>query len=578
LKLNPLLLQFVRMKWYVYVSGILFIAAANIIQSYFPKILGEFTDLLQKGGMSGFTIEHYSLLLAVIGVTYALLGGIGQFHFNFVGRYFEYVMRKKLFNHLTHMDERFYSKNGVGHLLSYILNDVTAVRESISRGVNQTTNAVMMLFSVVIMMSVNSVPLYLVACCIIPLLIIPVIVVRFGPIIRTRSFEVQESLGKMTEMVEEQIGGIRVAKKFVVGSIMSGRFAKTVDQVRNGQLRLIKVSSFFQSIIPFLGALSLVITIGFGGYMTIIHQITLGNFVALTLYIRLLVNPLQQIGNVINTMQRSRASLERIDELLGKKPDVVNQEHAVSQDIKEAGIYIHNLSFSYPEAANQSLTDINLKVKPGSTLGIVGKTGSGKTTLMKLLVRLYDSPAGTIFIGGKDISDMTLESLREQISYVPQQGFLFSTTIRDNIAFYRRDSKLASVEHAAKQAQIYSHIDELPDKFETKLGDRGVTLSGGQRQRIGLARGIIKNSSIMILDDSVSAVDTLTEHEIIEHLHAERTQKTTIITSHRISAMKYADLIIVMDEGRIIEQGSHSELLNLGGSYSSLHAIQQEGD
>ncbi len=487
-----LLFDFVRSKWRQFAFAIALIATANIVQSCYPKLLGSFTDQLQRAELTPPVIVDYSLMLLGIGVTFALFGGVGQYIIMRIGRYFEFVTRKKLFDHFTQLSESFYSQHGVGKLLSYVMNDVTSIRESISLGINQTTNAVMLIAAAVTMMATSAIPLYLIAVCIAPLLIIPFVVVKLGPVIRMRSLSVQESLGKMTESAEEQFAGIRVTKKFAVEPIMIRRFGESVDRIRDNQLRLVRVSSLFQAIIPFLGALSLVVTIAYGGYLTIENRITLGNFVALTLYIRMMVNPLQQIGNVINTVLRSRASLERINDLLARPADIAEDEGAKPVNLDRSGIRVSGLSFAYPDAAKDALHGIDLTIEPGKTLGIIGKTGSGKTTLAKLLLRIYDPPAGAIRIGGVDIREMTLESLRTQIAYVPQEGFLFSTTIRDNIAFYRRDSSLGEVERAAKQAQIYASIIAFPDQFETMLGERGVTLSGGQRQRTSLARGLIK--------------------------------------------------------------------------------------
>lgn len=573
-----MLMDYIRSKWHVYGFAIALIAAGNAIQSYYPRLLGSFTDRLEQGRLTHDAIVDYSLRLLAVGIAFGVMAGAGQYVIMRLGRLYEFDMRKRLFAHFTTLSERFYSKNGVGKLLSYVMNDVTAVRESISMGINQTTNATILILSAMVMMTLSDIPLRLVLVCVLPLLFIPWIVTRFGPVIRKRSLTVQDSLGKMTESAEEQFGGIRVTKKFAAEEIMNRRFGENVDRIRDNQLRLVRVSSLFQAIIPFLGALSMIVTIAYGGYLTLRHTISLGNFVELTLYIRMMAAPLQQIGNVINTMQRSRASLERIGDLMAVEPDIRETAGAKPLSLKQAAIHIRDLSFAYPDAEREALHDINLDIAPGGTLGILGKTGSGKTTLVKLLLRVYEAPAGTIRVGGTDIRELTIESLRDQIAYVPQEGFLFSTTIRDNIAFFNRKSELDKVKKAARQAQIYASIAELPDSFDTRLGERGVTLSGGQRQRTGLARGLIKDAPILIMDDSVSAVDAVTEKRIIEGVRKARSGKTTILIAHRISALKHADEIVVLDEGRIVQRGTHAELLVREGLYATLHAIQEEGD
>ncbi len=577
MKSQRVLVDYLKGKWPFYLLAILFMAAGNIIQSFYPRIIGSFADQLKDDRLTYSHIVDYSLLLLGVGIAFGVLAGMGQYIVMRLGRLFEFFTRGRLFDHFMTLGEHFYSKNGVGKLLSYVMNDVTAVREAIARGINQSTNSGILIVSAAAMMLASDIPLRLIAVSVLPLLAIPWIVSRFGPVIRSRSLSVQEALGKMTESAEEQFGGIRVTKKFASEPVMGARFGATVDRIHEKQLKLVRVSSLFQALIPFLGTLSLIVAIVYGGYLTIHQRISLGNFVALTLYIRMMVNPLQQIGGVINTMQRSRASLDRINELLAKKGEIREAEQALARDLKHAGIRIRRLTFSYPDSDMEALHDLNLDIEPGSTVGILGKTGSGKTTLMKLLLRMYDPPEGTIRIGGTDIRQLTLESLRDQIAYVPQEGFLFSTTIRDNIAFYRRDSAMCRVEEAAKQAQIYGNIVEFPDRFETKLGERGVTLSGGQRQRTSLARGLIKRAPIMILDDSVSAVDAVTEQKIIDTISAEREGLTTIVIAHRISALKHADEIVVLDEGRIVQRGTHAELVGQQGMYATLYAIQEEG-
>lgn len=570
-----LLTPYLASRGWLYTASLLLIAAGNIIQSYYPHILGEFIDRLKNDDIAMPDIRMYALMLVAIAVCYGSMAGLGQYLIMRLGRGFERLMRKRLFRHFTRLSESYYAKHGVGQMLSYVMNDVTSVREAISVCLNQTANAVILLLSAFVMMAASGLPWGLIVPCVSPLLLIPFLVVYFGPRIRKRSRIVQNALARMTESAEEQFGGMRVTQKFAAEDVMAERFGGTVDRIRESQLGLVRMSSFFQALLPFLGALSLVVTIAYGGYQALSGAITIGMFVSLTLYVRLMINPLQQIGNVINTMQRSRASLERLQELLSIIPDISDAEQSVP--LSGSGIELRGLSFNYPGSPMEALHDIQLSVKPGMTAGIIGRTGSGKTTIAKLLLRIYEAPPRTIRIGETDIRELGLGSLRENIAYVPQDGFLFSTTMRDNIAFSRRNAEQREVEDASRQAGIYESIQQFSEGFQTRLGERGVTLSGGQRQRTSLARGLIKDAPILILDDSVSAVDAVTETAIIRNIQQLRQNKTTLIIAHRISALKHADVIFVMDEGRIVQQGTHESLLAEKGIYAELFALQQGG-
>lgn len=572
-----LLTRYLKQNKLLYLTAIVLIILSNVDQSLLPQVLGNVTDGLKDGTLGREGIIQQSLILLAIAVSYGVLFGLGQFTIMRLGRRFEFLTRGRIFAQFSRLSEDFFSKQGTGKLLSYVMNDVTSVREAISFGVTQTTNAVFMVISCVAMMLITGIPVILILVSVCPLILIPLLVIYFGPRIRERSMHVQEDLATMTESADEQIGGIRVTKTFAMEATAQKRFDETVDGVRSAQLRLVRMSSLFQAILPFLGALSLVVSLLVGGYMTIQHHLTLGSFVALTFYLRMLTGPLQQIGNVINMMQRSGASLERVNRLLAEVPSV--RDHDAAIELNSIGdIEISHLNFSYPGTSEKALQDISFTIRKGQTIGLIGRTGSGKSTLAKLLLRVYEPPAGSIRVSGEDITEVSLETLRRKIGYVPQDGFMFSTDIADNIAFSDRSANMEQVQRAADQALLLESVNTFKEGFQTKLGERGLTLSGGQRQRASLARGLMKRPELLILDDSMSAVDTLTESGILSNLVKERQGKTTLIIAHRISSVQHANEIIVLDEGRIVQRGSHEELMaRRDGLYASMYRIQQEG-
>jgi len=397
-----------------------------------------------------------------------------------------------------------------------------------------------------------------------------------------QSAKLQTTLGIMSQSVEEVIGGIRTVKAFGNENVIIDRFGAKVENIVVERMKFVKLSSMFTALVPLMASIGFIVVISYGGYLTINKTISLGDFVAFILYLTLLRQPLEQLGNLLNIIQRASASLARISELLNVQPAVYDREPTLYDKPVIGNIEVKNLTFRYPGTEKDVLSNISFTVKKGKTLGIIGSIGSGKTTLAHLLMRLYEPPKGAIFIDGIDIHNFYLNHLRQSIAYVPQNGFLFSTTVEENIAFAEDTTNEKKVVDAAIVSVVHEDIKKLKEMYKTEIGERGVRLSGGQKQRAAIARMIYKDSPINVLDDSLSAVDTKTERLILKNMRANLKKttesKTTVIISHRLSAVMHADEIIILDEGRVIEKGNHQKLLKAGGLYTKLWDMQSGGD
>lgn len=576
---NPrqLLAGFVRSHLFAYGVGTGAIIASEFVIVQFPHLLGRFTDALSAGQLTPRAVGVYAARLAAVGLLYVLLFGVGQFSNGRLGREFEYELRQRLFSHWETLSTAYYHQRSVGDLLNHALNDVRTVREAMAAGLNQLTNAVFLLCST-LWMTLRTVDVRLTLASMFPLLFVPVFVVAFGPRIRQSSRQVQERLSDMADLTEESLTAIRLIKATGNEPVEARRFAERVEAIVAQQMQVFQQSALFQSLIPLMGSLSFAVALVYGGALTATRQIGIGEFVAFTQYLGMMLNPLQQIGNVINNFQRASASLLRLEVLLAERPDITDPPAPVLVEDIRGAVAVHVPEFRYPGSERPVLRDVHFEVAPGQTVGIVGRTGSGKTTLVNLLPRIFDPPPGTVFIDGHDVRNLRLSDLRGAIAYVPQDGFLFSTTIGENIAFAREGVKREEVEQAARLACIDEDIARFPDGYDTVIGERGVTLSGGQRQRTAIARALLKDAPILILDDSLSAVDMNTEKRIIEHLRALRGRRTTFIVAHRLSAVRDADLILVLDEGRVVERGTHEALLAQGGIYAAMYALQAAGE
>ena len=565
-----------RRKW-SYVVAILAIGVAEFFQVQIPHVLGDFINRLKAGNATEHIVLRFALELSLIAGCYVVAFGFGQLRVGRLGRTLEFELRQTLFAHWETLSSRYFQQHSVGDLLNHTLNDVTVVRQAMSQGMNQVTQA-FFLFIATLYMTIHTINLGLTLVSLIPILLIPLVIVIVGPQVRMRSRRVQEALSDMSELAEESFQAMQLIKATSNEPVELERFRTLVEEIVDRQMHLVQLNTLFQAVLPLLSGISFVIGLVYGGDLVINHHISLGSFVAFTAYLSMLVQPLLQFGFVINMFQNASASLMRIQVLLAVQPDITDPERPVEKTWL-GEISIRNLTFQYPGTSARVLDRVTITVPKGTTLGIVGRTGSGKTTLLNLLLRDYDPPAGTVLIDGTDVRDMRLSDLRELIAYVPQDGFLFSTTIGHNIAFSQPTVVPEAVERAASQSRILETIRSMPEGIHTEIGERGIMLSGGQRQRTAIARALIKSQAkILILDDSLSAVDTRTETDILRVLRQVRGEKTTIIVAHRLSALRDADRIIVLDKGAIVESGVHEDLLRMNGIYANLYRIQAGGE
>lgn len=572
---RSLLRQFFSTHKWAYVLSMMSIVISEFITVQFPNILGQFTNKLQAGQMTTKALESYVFELFIVGTSYVLLYGFGQFRNGQLGRKFEYILRKRLFDHWERLSTGYFRQKSIGDLLNHAITDIRQVREAISGGLNILTNAVFLLIAT-LYMTFRYVNVNLTLISILPLLFVPLFIVWWGPKVRNASREVQEGLSEMADLTEESLTAIRLVKATANEEVEAHRFAEKVDKIVQKQMHLFRKSALFQSLIPLMGSLAFVIALLYGGYLTLIKTIQLGGFVAFTLYLAMLIQPLQQIGFVINNFQRASASLTRLAVLLGEKPEIIDPPHPIQFNPIRGSLQVDLAEFRYPDADHPTLQDISFHLQAGQTLGIVGRTGSGKTTLVNLLSRIFDPPDASIFLDGCDIRQLSLAQLRGAIAYVPQDGFLFSTTIGENIGFADVHATEEQIIAAAKSASIDKEIRSFPKQYETIIGERGVTLSGGQKQRTAIARAFLKEAPILIMDDSLSAVDMNTEKRILHVLQKMRQGKTTLLIAHRLSAVYHADFIIVLREGRVVEQGTHETLLKQNGEYAEMFRLQQE--
>ncbi len=553
-----------------YIIGIIALSLVSVFNLIPPKVIGNIVDKIEAGNLTNSQL--------FINIIYLVLAAFIMYGLRYVWRVYIFgaaynlgrILRFRLFQHFTKMSPSFYQKYRTGDLMAHATNDVNAVvmvaGGGVMSAVDASITALVTLFTMVFLISAK-----LTLIAVIPLPFLAYATNKLGEKNHQSFKEAQESFSDLNNKVQESVSGIRVTKSFGYGNDEINSFGETNKKVFRKNIIASKYNALFDPMVLVFVGLSYTLTLIFGGIFISRGEISVGNLVTFVTYLDMLVWPLQAIGWLFNIGQRGDVSYTRIEKLLAEENDVVEKENTIPA---HNGRLEYNInSFSY--VGEETLSDIKFAIDKGQTLGIVGVTGSGKTTLLKLLLREYDVEDGSIYLNNHNIKDYKLNDLRSLIGYVPQDQVLFAMSIKENIRFADTKYKDKQVEDITKVCGIYDDIVNMTDGFDTIIGERGVSLSGGQKQRMAMSRALIMNPEILILDDSLSAVDAKTEHLILENLKEERSGKTTIITAHRLSAIVHADLIIVMDNGKIIERGTHDQLIAQDGWYKETYNTQQ---
>ncbi len=569
------LTSFIKQYKNEYIKGIIYILFINILQLSIPRITGNAIDRIKDNAIDDNGLLMYSVIICVIALLIFAMHYLSRVHIIGAANLYDYIVRNNMFKHLLRLSMSFFNKKSVGEIMALSNNDLSAVKMALGRGITLVANTIFLLvFSMIILIKTVDLRLTLFAFAPFPILVF--IMSKFAGVIHSRFKAVQESFSSLTQKVQENISGIRVIKAFSQEEAEIDKFKMVNEDNFKINMQLAKVSGLFMPLITLVASLSSLIVLVFGGQLVIKNEITLGDFVAFNSYIALIIHPIGFIGMIVNFVQRGRASLERIEELFREKPEVEDANSIRANDCKLKGkIEFKDLTFSYEENQKPVLNKVNMVIEAGKTVAFVGKIGSGKSTIANLILRMYNpSSHGQLMIDNIDIMDIPLKTLRDSVGYVPQDNFLFSDTISSNIGFAPREYKVEEIEDVAKMSKVYDSIISFPNKFDTILGERGVNISGGQKQRISIARAFIKEPSIIILDDCLSAVDTATEQQILSEIKAKAEDITCIMIAHRISTVKDADEIFVLEQGEVIERGTHEELLEREGYYYRMYRRQ----
>ncbi len=566
-----LIKAFIKKYWKRYFFGILFLIGVDTLMIFPPKIIGSIVNNLELNPDLN-RIGYFLLLIAGVAV--------GMFTCRFLWRIFiigaankfHYVTKKELFNHLLSLSSNYYDQTKTGDLMAKFTNDVNAVRRAMGPAIVMTVDAVFLTALTIISMGIF-VNWKLTLIGIIPLPIIVTITLYFGITIHKRFRKVQDAFGELTNSTEESISGIRLIKSYGIEDTRYKILEKVSNDYVSKYMSLIKIFGMLFPLIMTVATSATVIATYFGGSQVILNNISLGDYITYSGYLGMIVWPMIELGWVVNIIQRGRASFNRIMEVLNSKSEIKTEDEEKIKTLN-GNIKIKDLTYSYPNSNEKVLKNIDIEISAGSKVAFVGTTGSGKSTFGKLISRMYSVESGKIFIDNIDINRIDPKNIRKNISFVPQETFLFSETVENNIRFGRTDTSFEDVVKYAKISSIDEDINSFPEKYSSMVGEKGVTLSGGQKQRIAIARALIMESPIIILDDCLSAVDTETEANILSSLKNSNSKKTVIIISHRLKAVMDSDIIYVLDDGNIIERGTHNQLIQNNKLYKKMYERQ----